>query len=172
MVCQIITVLADEVLTYLGRMGAEDSDSGLPPSVFFTYRLEDREEHLSPQEVMAASELGRLYPFLGSNGVPQHINHASQASQGLLRKPVEQAEVLREKTENYRGRAPGKENLEPARRGGAELAGVHRSCRRKEAAAELGKTGKHCQDNNQQVRIRAPRGGHFRQFQLFLFFTP
>ena len=73
-------------LNYLGSMGAEDSDSGLPPSVFFTYRLEDREEHLSPQEVMAASELGRLYPFLGSNGVPQHINHASQVSQNLLRK--------------------------------------------------------------------------------------
>ena len=148
-------------------MGAEDSDSGLPPSVFFTYRLEDREEHLSPQEVMAASELGRLYPFLGSNGVPQHINHASQASQNLLRKPVEQAEVLREKTENYRARATGKENLEPARRGGTELAGVHRSSRRKEAAAELGKTGKHCQDDNQQVRIR---GGHFRQFQFFFIF--
>ena len=149
MVCQIITVLA-----HLGSMGAEDSDSGLPPSVFFTYRLEDREEHLSPQEVVAASELGGLYPFLGSNGVPQRINHASQASQGILKKPVEQAEVLREKTENYRARAPGKENLEPARRGGADLAGVHRSSRRKEAAAELGNTGKHCQDSNQQKGIR------------------
>ena len=121
-------------------MGAEDSDSELPPSVFFTYRLEDREEHLSPQEVMAASELGRLYPFLGSNGVPQHINHASEA-------PLRP--VLREKTENSRAAAPGKENLRPARR---ELAGVHLPRRRREVVAPGDENEGKQDDNNQQVR--------------------
>ena len=149
-------------------MGAEDSDCELPPSVFFTYRLEDREEHLSPQEVRAASHLGQLYPFLGSNGVPQHFKHTSQAvneglseglSEGLLRKPVEPAQsraerrsVLREKTGNYRVAAPGKENLQPARGGGGELAGVHKSSRRKVGAAEQDISGKDS-DNNTQVRI-------------------
>ena len=58
----------------LDRMVGGHSDTDLP-SVFFTYRLEDREEHLSPQELMAASEIGKIYPFLGANGVPQHSNH-------------------------------------------------------------------------------------------------
>ena len=135
-------------------MGAEDSDSELPPSVFFTYKLEDREEHLSPQEVVAASELGRLYPFLGSNGVPQHINHASDAP---LRKPgTDKRPVLREKTDNHRAAPPGKENLEPTRggRGGRrDLAGVHLPTRRRELAAPVDDNqGKHV-DNNQQVRL-------------------
>ena len=144
-------------MTSLGKMGAEDSDCELPPSVFFTYRLEDREEHLSPQEVMAASQLGRLYPFLGSNGVPQHINHASES---LPQTRADMRPVLREKTENTRARAgararaAGKENLQPARGGGGDLAGVHRSSRRKEvAAAEHDSSGRQ-EDNNQQVRTR------------------
>ena len=127
-------------------MGAEDSEPELPPSVFFTYRLEDREEHLSPQEVMAASELGRHYPFLGSNGVPQHINHASET---LLMRPV-----LREKSENCRVTTSGKENLQPARGGRRDLAGVHKPSRRREvAAADDDNEGKHL-DNNQQVGTR------------------
>ena len=135
-------------------MGAEDSDSELPPSVFFTYRREDREEHLSPQEVMAASELGRLYPFLGSNGVPQHIDHASEAP---LRKPVmmaDQRPVLREKSDNSRAAASGKENVQPGREGRRELAGVHLPTRRREpAVAEDDQDdGKHS-DNNKQVRV-------------------
>ena len=151
----------------LDRMVGGHSDTDLP-SVFFTYRLEDREEHLSPQEVRAASHLGQLYPFLGSNGVPQHFKHTSQAvneglseglSEGLLRKPVEPAQsragrrsVLREKTGNYIVAAPGKENLQPARGGGGELAGVRKSSRRKVGAAEQDISGKDS-DNNTQVRI-------------------
>ena len=158
MICQIVTVLADDLGSKEGRMGAEDSDSDLPPSVFFTYRLEDREEHLSPQELVAATELGRLYPFLGSNGVPQHIDHASEAP---LRKPVmaDLRPVLREKSENCRAApaaAPGKENLQPARggRGGRrDLAGVHLPTRRRDPAAPGDDhEGKHA-DNNQQVWI-------------------
>ena len=153
MICQIITVLAQDLGRKKGRMGAEDSDSDLPPSVFFTYKLEDREEHLSPQEVMAASELGRLYPFLGSNGVPQHINHASEAPLRSLE--PELRPVSKEKTGNPRATSPGKENLQPARggRGGRrDLAGVHLPTKRRDLATPVDDNqGKHA-DNNQQVR--------------------
>ena len=107
------------------RDGPTDSDSDLPSGVFFTYKLDDREEHLSPQELLAASEtsggseMAKLYPFIGGNGVPQHVSHGQQRR------------VLGEKRDlvkRYRG-VCDKENYNPRRVGrgqGGDLAEVHK----------------------------------------------
>ena len=104
------------------RDGPNDSDSDLPSSVFFTYKLDDREEHLSPQELLAVSEtseVAKLYPFIGGNGVPQHVSH------GQKRRVLGENRDL---VNRYRG-VCDKENYNPRRVGrgqGGDLAEVHK----------------------------------------------
>ena len=103
----------------LDRMVGGHSDTDLP-SVFFTYRLEDREEHLSPQELLAASESCegvepvKVYPFMGANGVPQHTSHH------LNRRVLGEHNGDKENSNprRGRGRVPG---------GRGELAKVHKT---------------------------------------------
>ena len=45
-------------------MGAGDSDQ--MEDIFFTFRRETGEEHLSPSQVLAAQEEQGLYPFIGT----------------------------------------------------------------------------------------------------------
>ena len=61
-------------------MGLEDPNN--LEDVFFTFKGENGEEHLSPSQLLAAQEeedencgkKTRLYPFIGANGVPQHLS--------------------------------------------------------------------------------------------------
>ena len=54
-------------------MGLEDlSNLG---GVFFTFKRESGEEHLSPSQLLVTQGAPPgLYPFLGANGVPQHLS--------------------------------------------------------------------------------------------------
>ena len=61
-------------------MGIEDPNN--MEDVFFTFRGEHGDEHLSPSQLLAAqneveeneAKKTRLYPFIGANGVPQHLS--------------------------------------------------------------------------------------------------
>ena len=68
--------------------------------------MEDREAHLSPEEMVAVSEV-QHYPFMGANGVPQHSSHSQN------RRILEETREQRDK-EKLRG-------------GRKDIAEVHRS---------------------------------------------
>ena len=94
------------------RGGPTDSDSDLPSSVFFTYKLEDREEHLSPEELLASTQTsGKLFPLIGANGVPQYVSHSQKRR------------VLGERRELVRGR--DKENWKPRVGQSPDIAELH-----------------------------------------------
>ena len=83
-------------------MGAEDSDVDVG-NVFFTYKIDDEERHLSPEEIVAEGEplKNKIYPFIGSNGVPQYFNTSAfdENRPGLFLNKYEDKENFKPKYE-------------------------------------------------------------------------
>ena len=83
-------------------MGAEDSDVDVG-NVFFTYKVDDEERHLSPEEIVAEGGplKNKIYPFIGSNGVPQYFNTSAfdENRPGLFLNKYEDKENFKPKYE-------------------------------------------------------------------------